>query len=43
MAGLHFEKSGNPEEALRYYDEALAYGQYQSLVEPIRRLSQKAG
>jgi uncharacterized protein len=43
LAGFVFEKSGKPEDALRYYDEALAYGQYQSLVEPIRRLSQQAG
>jgi tetratricopeptide (TPR) repeat protein len=43
LAGFVFEKSGKPEDALRYYDEALAYGQYQSLAEPIRRLSQQAG
>lgn len=42
LAGFVFEKSGKPDEALRYYDEALAYGQYQSLVEPIRRLSAKS-
>ena len=39
LAGFVFEKSGKPEDALRYYDEALAYGQYRSLAEPIRRLS----
>jgi len=43
LAGFVFEKSGKPEDALRYYDEALAFGQYQSLAEPIRRLSQQAG
>jgi len=43
LAGFVFEKSGKPEDALRYYDEALAYGQYQSLAEPIRRLSLQAG
>jgi uncharacterized protein len=43
LAGFVFEKSGKPEDALRYYDETLAYGQYQSLVEPIRRLSRQAG
>jgi uncharacterized protein len=43
LAGFVFEKSGKPEDALRYYDEALAYGQYQSLAEPVRRLSQQAG
>lgn len=43
LAGFIFEKSGKPEDALRYYDEALAYGQYASLAEPIRRLSQQSG
>lgn len=43
LAGFVFEKSGKPDDALRYYDEALAYGQYLSLAEPIRRLSQKSG
>ncbi|HVY31109.1 MAG TPA: hypothetical protein VHB79_31350 [Polyangiaceae bacterium] len=38
LAGFTFEKSGQPDEALRYYDEALQYGQYQSLAAPIRRL-----
>jgi len=42
LAGFVFEKSGKPEDALRYYDEALAYGQYQSLAAPIRRLSQQS-
>ncbi len=41
LAGFVFEKSGKPNEALRYYDDALAFGQYQSLAEPIRRLSQQ--
>lgn len=39
LAGFTFEKSGNADEALRYYDEALLYGDYPSLAEPIRRLS----
>lgn len=39
LAGFVFEKSGKPEDALRYYDEALGYGEYQSLAEPIRRLA----
>jgi uncharacterized protein len=43
LAGFVFEKSGKPDDALRYYDEALAYGQYLSLAPPIRRLSQQAG
>jgi uncharacterized protein len=40
LAGFAFEKSGKADEALRYYDEALASGAYPSLDEPIRRLSQ---
>jgi uncharacterized protein len=43
LAGFVFEKSGKPEDALRYYDDALGYGEYPSLAEPIRRLSQQAG
>ena len=39
LAGFTFEKSGEEQEALRFYDEALAYGSYPSLVEPVRRLS----
>jgi hypothetical protein len=42
LAGFVFEKSGKSDDALRYYDEALAYGQYRSLAEPIRRLSQQS-
>jgi tetratricopeptide (TPR) repeat protein len=42
LAGFIFEKSGRPQEALRYYDEALQYGEYRSLEEPIRRLAQQA-
>ncbi|MBK7578912.1 MAG: hypothetical protein IPI67_01790 [Myxococcales bacterium] len=42
LAGFMFEKSGRSQEALRYYDEALAYGSYRSLVEPIRRLAESA-
>ncbi|HTA93861.1 MAG TPA: hypothetical protein VK745_29995 [Polyangiaceae bacterium] len=38
LAGFVFEKRGKPDDALRYYDEALGYGQYQSLAEPVRRL-----
>jgi tetratricopeptide (TPR) repeat protein len=40
LAGFVFEKSGKPDEALRYYDEALEYGQYASLAGPVRRLMQ---
>jgi hypothetical protein len=39
LAGFTFEKSGNADEALHYYDEALAYANYPSLAEPIRRLA----
>jgi hypothetical protein len=43
FAGFVFERSGRPEEALRYYDEALQYGSYRSLEEPVRRLAERAG
>jgi tetratricopeptide (TPR) repeat protein len=43
LAGFVFEKSGRPDEALRYYDDALAYGSYDTLADPIRRLSQHSG
>jgi hypothetical protein len=39
LAGFTFEKSGKADEALRYYDEALASADYPSLTEPIRRLA----
>jgi hypothetical protein len=42
LAGFTFEKSGKADEALRYYDEALAYGDYPSLAGPIRRLAQSS-
>ena len=42
FAGFVFEKSGRPQEALRYYDEALQYGRYASLQRPVWRLAQKA-
>ena len=43
LAGFTFEKSGQLDEALRYYDEALQYGDYKSLAEPIRRLLPRSG
>ena len=38
LAGFIFEKSGQPQEALRYYDGALSLGSYDSLAEPVARL-----
>ncbi len=43
LAGFTFEKSGQPDQALRYYDEALQYGEYGSLAEPVRRLMGQGG
>jgi len=40
LAGLTFEKSGQPDEALRYYDEALAFNGFGSLRGPARLLMQ---
>lgn len=42
LAGFVFEKSGRAQEALRYYDEALKYGSYRSLEEPVKRLAESA-
>ena len=42
FAGFVFEKSGDAQEALRYYDEALQYGNYRTLQEPVRRLARLA-
>lgn len=39
LAGFAFEKSGDPTEALHYYDEALRYSSYPSLEEPVQRLA----
>jgi uncharacterized protein len=41
LSGFVFEHSNQPGEALRYYDEALQYGTFESLTEPVRRLSQR--
>ena len=38
LAGFIFEKSGQSQEALRYYDGALALESYDSLTEPVARL-----
>jgi len=42
LAGFVFEKLGEPDRALRYYEEALDAGDLQSLREPILRLAQRA-
>lgn len=39
LAGFVFEKSGEPDRALRYYEEALTAGDVQALREPVLRLS----
>jgi hypothetical protein len=39
LAGFAYEKSGDPDEALRYYDEALGFAGYASLPGAIRGLS----
>ena len=41
LAGYAFEKSGDVDEALRYYDEALAFGDYPSLRAPLAALLRK--
>ncbi len=38
LAGFAFEKSGETDEALRYYDEALAFGGYASLGPAVKDL-----
>jgi tetratricopeptide (TPR) repeat protein len=38
LAGFAFEKAGNLDEALLYYDDALRYSQYSSLRDPLRVL-----
>ncbi len=38
LAGYAYEKSGEVDEALRYYDEALAFSGYGSLKDPVRLL-----
>jgi hypothetical protein len=42
LAGFIFEKSGQPQEALRYYDEALQFGAFESLTPVLRRLAEQA-
>jgi hypothetical protein len=42
LAGFAYEKSGDADEALRYYDEALRFSGKMTLAEPVRRLMQKS-
>jgi hypothetical protein len=42
LAGFIFEKSGQPQEALRYYDEALQHTEFENLVPAIVRLGEKS-
>lgn len=42
LAGFIFEKSGDPQEALRYYDEALASRDFETLEAPITDLAARA-
>src|SRR5262245_43770976 len=42
LAGFAYQKSGEPDEALRYYDEALAFSGYSSLAEPIKELAARS-
>jgi uncharacterized protein len=41
LAGFIFERSGDPQEALRYYDEALQFDSFKSLEPVVRRLAAK--
>lgn len=43
LSGFIFEKSNQPGEALRYYDEALQFGTFQSLRGPLRLLAARDG
>ncbi|MCH2109750.1 MAG: hypothetical protein MK135_10495 [Polyangiaceae bacterium] len=38
LAGFAFERDGRADIALKYYDQALAYGEFKTLVAPVRRL-----
>ncbi|MFM2420355.1 MAG: hypothetical protein RL385_5078 [Pseudomonadota bacterium] len=43
LAGFVFERAGDADEALRYYDEALRLGSYPSLREPLAALAERSG
>jgi hypothetical protein len=43
FAGFAFEHTGDFDEAIHYYDEALACAPWSTLEEPVRRLAQYAG
>lgn len=43
LAGFAFEKSGEPDAALRYYDEVLQAGEAPTLSKPIGRLKRQSG
>ena len=43
LAGYVFEQAGNADEALRYYDEALAGHEFATLAPVIRRLAERSG
>lgn len=43
LAGFTFEKSKQPAEALRYYDEALQHGEFRSLAAPVAWLAKQDG
>jgi len=40
LAGFTFERSRQPGEALQFYSDALEYGEFPSLAEPVARLAQ---
>jgi hypothetical protein len=42
LAGLAFEESGQTDEALRWYDQTLAFTGFRALGGPVRRLMQKS-
>ena len=42
LAGFAYEQSGNVDEALRYYDDALSFGGFDLLLPAVRRLAPRA-